>query len=515
MNNSINTKPEQLVRDVFCCAAVIAFGLILALPRYCNNIDLGDEGFLAYSAVRVMDGQMPNRDFVSLQPPLSFYTVAAAFKIFGTSLVILRILGVCIYLISILLVYGITKHLTDRILALMAAVLAATIGMPFFNFTPFAVWHGIAASLLTVFFIIKFATANKRLWAFLAGLATVLTILSRHDQGVYLVIAVLIYFLIARIAINKKTNVPNLLGFWAIGIAVIIVPLTIYWIITGALPYMFQQLVVFPITTYAKTGSAPFPSFQASLPLYVNISMGLLYLPPLIEVVMAIWLASLALRRRFKTEHAVIMFVLIISILFYCQVLTRSDIFHMLITLPPFFILLSLAVHALSSAFNKPWFSAGVKIVMAFIAASFLLYTKPVFLPSPGNDLKTISLERSRVKTDAAVADSIENIVGMIQKYSGPDDSILCLPYQPMYYFLSERRNPTRWNYIWAGDQTAEDFNQLIEQARAAHPAVVVLFKRERMFRFATPIVDYVNRDYKLLRDDGSAAIYIPIDRTK
>ena len=31
--------------------------------------------------------RVPNRDFVSLQPPLSFYTVAAAFKLFGTSLV--------------------------------------------------------------------------------------------------------------------------------------------------------------------------------------------------------------------------------------------------------------------------------------------------------------------------------------------------------------------------------------------------------------------------------------------
>ncbi len=515
MNDSVNTKVGLPICRVVCYVAVITFGLVLALPRYRNGIDLGDEGFLAYSAVRVWDGQIPNRDFVSLQPPLSFYTVAAVFKLFGTSLITLRTLGLCIYLAIILLVYAITSSLTGPVLALMAAMLAATIGMPFFNFTPFAVWHGIAASLLTIYFILKFTSAKRRRWAFLSGVTTALTILSRHDQGVYLVVAVLTYVLITRIAIRKKSNSNNLLGFWAVGTAAIILPLTMYWTISGALPYMFRQLVISPLTTYAKTSSLPFPVFKSSLPLHVNLFIGLMYLSPTIEGLMAIWLITLVIRGRFNAEHSPIAFILIVSVLFYCQVLIRSDIFHFLIVLPPFFILLSTVVQTLSGAFNRRWMSTGIKFVMLAIIVSLLLCTKPVFLPAAGKNMKTISLERGGVKTTASLAGSIEHMVGIIQKYSGPDEPILCLPYHPMFYFLSERCNPTRWNYIWPGDQTAEDYKQLIEQAEASRPAVVVLVKKANMIYYAPAIVDYVNRKYKMIQDDGTTAIYLPADHIK
>jgi 4-amino-4-deoxy-L-arabinose transferase-like glycosyltransferase len=512
MNKSVNTKTSLSIGGVVCYIVVITFSLMLALPRYHNGIDISDEGFLAYGAVRVLAGEIPNRDFVSLQPPLSFYTVAAVFKFFGTSLITLRTLGLCIYTVIILLVYAIARYLTGPILALMAAMLAATLGMPLFNFTPFAVWQGIAASLMTILFTLKFTATNQRRWAFLAGVTTALAMLSRHDQGFYLMIAVLIYALAIKLTIRKKPNLGKMLGFWAVGIAAVIVPLVIYWIICGALPYMFRQLVIFPLTTYAKTGSIPFPVFQPGLPLQANLLTGLFYLPPLIEGLVTIWLVICFIRRRFYVEHASIAFVLIISILFYCQVLTRSDLNHLLITLPPFFILLAWSMKAVSRAFNKRWISTGITFVILAIIASFLLYTKPKILPSIGRDVKAISLRRGGVKIATPLAQFMEHISWTIQRYSKPNESILCLPYQPMFYFLSERRNPTRWNYIWPGDQTTEDHQQLIEQAEANRPAVVVLFEGAQMFGYAPTIFDYVNKKYKIAIDYGSAVLYLPLD---
>ena len=515
MNKYVNTKTSLSIDRVVCYIVVITFSLILALPRYRNGIDLADEGFLAYSAVRVLDGEIPNRDFVSLQSPLSFYTVAAVFKFFGTSLITLRTLGLCIYIAITLLVYAIARHLTGPILALMAAILAAILGMPFFNFTPFAVWHGIVTSLITILFTLKFTATNQRRWALLAGTTTALAMLSRHDQGFYLMIAVLIYALTIKHAIRKKPNLGRMLGFWAVGIAAITVPLAIYWTICGALPYMFRQLVIFPLTTYAKTSSTPFPVFRLGLPLQTSLIIGLFYLPPLLEGLVTIWLVICIIRRRFYAEHASIAFVLITSILFYCQVLTRSDLHHLLITLPPFFILLVWSIEAVSGAFNKRWISTGITFIILVITASFLLYTKPVFLPSNDGDMKTISLKRGGVKTTTLLAQFTEHISWTIQRYSKPDESILCLPYQPMFYFLSERRNPTRWNYIWPGDQTTEDHQRLIEQAEANQPAVVVLFTKSQMLHYAPTILDYVNKKYKIIQDYNSVTIYLPLDRKR
>src|SRR5689334_7320114 len=85
-NRQMLSMPTGKYRaDFICVVALVAIFLGIALPRYRASIDWGDEGFLAYSAVRVMEGEMPHRDFVSLQPPMSFYVVAIAFKLFGTS----------------------------------------------------------------------------------------------------------------------------------------------------------------------------------------------------------------------------------------------------------------------------------------------------------------------------------------------------------------------------------------------------------------------------------------------
>lgn len=48
---------------------LLVFGLAIAVPRYLHEPIFGDEGFLASGADRVLLGELPNRDFVSLQPP--------------------------------------------------------------------------------------------------------------------------------------------------------------------------------------------------------------------------------------------------------------------------------------------------------------------------------------------------------------------------------------------------------------------------------------------------------------
>jgi hypothetical protein len=71
------------IGDLLCMALLISFALAIACPRWRAGIDWRDEGLLAYGAVRAMQGEIPHRDFVSLQPPLSYYTAAGLFKLCG------------------------------------------------------------------------------------------------------------------------------------------------------------------------------------------------------------------------------------------------------------------------------------------------------------------------------------------------------------------------------------------------------------------------------------------------
>gem|GEM_PF-1222605 len=523
---SMTAKPKLPAGDIFCCLLIITLCLAIGLPRYLINIDLGDEGFLAYSAVRVMDGQVPNRDFVSLQPPLSFYTLAAVFKLFGTSLAALRTLGLCFYILIALLIYGISRNITGRILSFLAAISAAMIGMPLFNFVPYAVWHGILATLIAVFLFMCAMANGWRLWAFLAGLATAAAILFRHDQGLYLMAAVLIYVWAAKHVnynITYKPYIGRILGFWAAGILAIMLPSVVYWLVCGSASYMFEQLIVFLLTRYAKTSSLPMPIFYPELPLPENIIVVMFYLPLIVCVLTAIWIVKTLIRQRFRMEHAGIGFLLVISLLFYLQVITRSDLHHLVIALPPFFILCAWCTDTLVRNTIEKWHiryglpasrspKNAVFMTVGMLTILFLLYMKSSFIDTINICRTVLPLNRGGIWLELGHVQTTTSIIKAIQFYAEPNDAILCLPYAPMYYFLSDRHNPTRWNYLWSGDQTVEDHLALVEQAKKDPPKVIITTKIDWVQANAPVIYDYIMANYKVVHDLDPITIYLPIN---
>jgi hypothetical protein len=138
--------------------------------------------------------------------------------------------------------------------------------------------------------------------------------------------------------------------------------------------------------------------------------------------------------------------------------------------------------------------------------------SKEIFCPTEHQPKKTVALERGGVYIASNVALLLESMVKTIQAHAPPDRSILVLPYQPMIYFLAQRHNPTRWNYLWPGDQTAEDHRRLIEQAMHDAPAAVLIFGRSSVERYAADILEYVDAHYRLAKQWGPNALYLPVD---
>jgi hypothetical protein len=53
---------QSTLFGLLCVLFLLAICLAVALPRFCRGINYSDEGFLAYSAIRICEGQIPNRD---------------------------------------------------------------------------------------------------------------------------------------------------------------------------------------------------------------------------------------------------------------------------------------------------------------------------------------------------------------------------------------------------------------------------------------------------------------------
>jgi hypothetical protein len=485
---------------------LLIFCFALGSTLFRSGIDTRDEGILAYGADRVMQGQLPHRDFVSLQPPLSFYTAAVMYKLYGTSLLSLRILGFGIYLALPLLIYGIARTMIGPALSLAAALPACVLGIPFFHFIPFAPWQGVAAAAAAVFLYLRAAPKGSSLGGGLAGILTAAAMLCRHDQGLYVALAIVAYTLALRYAgqLIAKELLGRVFAGWIVGIVVCFLPWTIYWAVEGAVPAMFQQLVLYFATTYVKTHTLPFPRFGLDLPLVRNAIVSLFYLPPVAGLLAACWLWRQYLRRCYGLREANMTLVLAWTLLFYCQVRGRTDVHHLLLTQVPFFILSAcLWAAALEAGVAKVPFSVAATVALA----SFLVLVGPFFLQNPGSD-REAPLPRTGVRFKGA--EELADFVRQVQQYAPPDRSILCLPYQPMLYFLCQRRNPTRWDYLWAGDQTAADFQTLVNEAKHDPPAVVLIADEPWLAHFAPIILDYVHEDYRNSAKILGVSFYLP-----
>ncbi len=480
--------------------------LALGCGRLRSGLDMTDEGILAYGAERVTQGQLPNRDFISLQPPLSFYTAAVMYKLLGTSLLSLRILGFALYLAIPLLIFGIARTMMGPLLSLAAALPAAVLGIPFFNFVPFAPWQGATASAAAVFLYLRATRGGSGFCGGLAGLMTAAAMLCRHDQGFYIAVSILAYTLALKLGgtLVPKEKFARVFGGWGIGIAAGLLPWTIYWWREGAIPAMFQQLVLYFFRTYVKTNSVPLPFFNVKYTATQNAAVSLFYLPPVVGLLAALWLWRQYRRQIFGWREANMTLILTWAGLFYCQVLGRSDIYHLLITQIPFFIL---SACLLAAALDYAPARVPVAVLATALLAGFLAWGRVVFMGDKGPE-QDAPLARAGVRFQGAA--DVAELVKQVQEYAPPERSILCLSYEPLLYFLCERRNPTRWNYLWPGDQSTAEFQTLVAEARRDPPAVVLIGDEAQLAQFAPIVLDYVHADYRKTNEVCGITIYLP-----
>ena len=128
-------------------------------------------------------------------------------------------------------------------------------------------------------------------------------------------------------------------------------------------------------------------------------------------------------------------------------------------------------------------------------------------LPDLSRATEPLALDRGGVRIEQQRV--VSEFVRGLQESVPATESILALPYQPMFYFLSERRNPTRWNYLWPGDQTAHDHEQFIEEMKHDPPAVILLGEEREFDRYAPAIAQYIDSHYIRTNRFGNFVIYI------
>jgi hypothetical protein len=201
--------------------------IILVLPIKVH-FEVYDEGIILTGAKRIIEGELPYKDFWTIYPPGQFYIVAFILKIFGNSLIYTRLFDTIIRFGIIMLIYGLSKEGTSRSQAKIVGIIVSIIiiSATFYSNTIFT---SLFLCLLAIFLFIKYIKIkhNYILWSI--GIITGFGIFIRWDFTIYSTISIIISNLFYNYTCKRNESNKNYknLSILFIGFSLIFIPLFI------------------------------------------------------------------------------------------------------------------------------------------------------------------------------------------------------------------------------------------------------------------------------------------------
>lgn len=213
------------------------------------------------SALRVLDGQVPYRDFWTIYAPGSIYATAAAFAVFGRNLIVSNLLGIFVSSLAVAVYYRLVERVAPRFAAFATAFLLAAafyhtgyhLGLT--TFPPAFLFLLLGAGKLA-----DFSEHGKRSKLLLAGILFGLCTLFKHDVGAYACFAGAITLIFAPLTPQDSTTRSRivLILLLAASVLALILPFVTIFLFL-AKKDLIHDLIIFPIRDFPWARKEGFP----------------------------------------------------------------------------------------------------------------------------------------------------------------------------------------------------------------------------------------------------------------
>jgi hypothetical protein len=181
---------ESWLVSLVVLAAVLIVAGIYAGFHISRGWAPSDDGTLSQSALRVMQGQLPHRDFAEIYTGGLSFIHALAFRAFGVNLMSLRICVFLFFLAWLPAVYYVALRFTSAMAAGAITLLAVAWGYP--NY-PAAMpsWYNLFFATFGAAALLRYLDVRKRRWLFVAGVCGGVSILIKIIGAYYVAGALL------------------------------------------------------------------------------------------------------------------------------------------------------------------------------------------------------------------------------------------------------------------------------------------------------------------------------------
>jgi hypothetical protein len=524
--------------------AILGFGYTLCR----RGIVLSDEGYLLLQSWDMTQGKILYRDMDSFVAPGVWFLLSGLFRVFGPSVFVSRMAALACYVATVLVSASIVRRLSGT-----RAALGAVAGFLVISVWGFPAWTWSFYSIYAVLFALL---ALERLLAWResqagrdlvwVGLFLGLALAFKQNYGAQALVGAALGA--AAIRLEADRSLPALLraapaaaGRVALGLGAVGLPLLAYFALYGALPDLFEALVVHPFTSFLGQHYIPYLPFGEFFhrdlmggfgrltygafglshgdmrwewpPLAVRsvelMHVLLYWIPPAVFATGA-GLVALSLRRRLDGGLAAL---LAVCGFLFLGVFPRADLNHLMNVYQPVIVTAAVVLERLArrgAALPRALRAAGLALGGALFAAYAGI---AVYWFVDLRSLLSAELEQPRggVLLSRETKDMIDFEVDQIRRRSHPGEAVLTLPALSMLNFLAERPVPSRY-YNHYAVHIADDAGEGVVEGLEASQTRLVVADYYGFFSQTVGLREYAPRLTEYLRRYFQPAFSIAID---
>ena len=522
--------------------SLIYIALLAYFWSFCEyGLNIWDEGGYANGTLRTLNGEKALVDFnPNGYLPGRYWYGMLFFKLFGVEIQSLRI-GVLLFTPAmVIMIYSMGRKIMPAGFALLAALFMLSAPSMYYNrfYTFFVILNlycltnvvekrnlaslfGLGAAI----FLSSFFKFEVTLFSILVSLGTLALLFSvKHWR---------VDFNFSPKQAASASPKPGKFYFLLAGVAAIL--FAVYLGKDGYFTKVFKLVVdAHEVWGNPLPEILPFFALLEKVGAHQMFERILFYLPPFTYGVMAILLFyRLVIKKEtFHIAHLMVLAILLFGACAFGLVIWRAGFDNLLRTLPPFYLLLCYLLYGIREkilSLQKPVGQNGIfmrlPLNLLTVFLPFLFYfemnTHHGFYAGSIGAMKLettrLSLEKMDVYTNPGEAKWIKKVIDKINLHSKKGDAILALPLNPIFYFLSDRVNPTPYEWILPGMLEEKKERALVKLLKYRLPKIVVYVdiaidgkEERRLSRYAPHLYKFLVEHYSFQEMVGFFQILLP-----
>jgi hypothetical protein len=480
-----------------------------------------DEGLVLVASEDVSQGQLLYKDCHIPVTPLAYFIQGLAFKAFGSSIQISRLLICLTYASIVALVFMISITCMSYRYALLAGLIAVLLQVwvwphaQFFSYTPLSVLF----CTLSIYLAWLIEVRPERLRrAFVLGAALGAAVWAKPNLGILAAFGVLLYWLTCIIrsaggsCVYRRRGIVEMLreGLATLGgMAIITVPLVLYLIHTGTFKGMVESLRAL----LAIYGDVPGSLFPDALPITTQldgmrvnpllvvpgmlfsklmVDQGIRYLfdytlwidsivrvvyysLPCLITASGVYVGYQLVQKKWSKQNESTLLILIVACSLFLSILPHAAIHYLMPVQIPSVVLFCFLFSRVPRSFGVTIRRLGIILAVCSLGVYVALSTIMLRF--------YISLPREPVQTKAGTfwlhqseARGTEDLLRYLNNNTSNQDTVYVYPYYPIIYFMSGLRHASRFIDLRPGSpgEAAED--EIIEALEVDRVRLVLYF---------------------------------------